>query len=100
MDCPHAGHALLEAVGPHLTLVPINECRIDCHKAESTAHAERCKNIRLAQSDDGNVDRAADFQEPRLLEIADDEGVISCAFRLQSVADRLRGAAEFRQRMK
>jgi hypothetical protein len=31
--------------------------------------------------------------------MADHEGIISCALGLESVADRLRGAAEFRERV-
>ena len=83
----------------HLPLVPIDEGRIDGHQADPAAHAERGEQIGLAQPDDGNVDRAANFQQAGLLEMPDDEGVISRAFRLQRVADGLRGAAEFRQRM-
>ncbi len=60
---------------------------------------KRGKQRRLAQADDGNVDRSADLQKAGLLEVADDEGVIARALRLQGIADRLRGAAEFRQRM-
>src|SRR6516164_8394386 len=47
----------------------------------------------------GDVDRTADFQKAGLLEVTDDEGVVSLALRVQSVADGLRRAAEFRQRM-
>ena len=74
--------------------------RIDGHKADPAAHAERREEIGLAQADDGNVDRAANFQEAGLLEMPNDERVISRAFRFQRVADRLRGATEFRERMK
>ena len=74
--------------------------RIDGHKADPAAHAERREEIGLAQADDGNVDRAANFQEAGLLEMPNDECVISRAFRFQRVADRLRGATEFRERMK
>ena len=100
MNGPHADHALIQAVSPHLPLVPIDEPRIDGHKADPAAHAERCEEIGLAQADDGNVDCAANFQEAGLLEMPNDERVISRAFRFQRVADRLRGATEFRERMK
>ena len=40
------------------------------------------------------------LQKAGLLEVADDEGVVTSALRLQGIADRLRGAAEFRQRVK
>ena len=61
---------------------------------------KRGEQCRLAQADHGNVDGAADLQEARLLEMTDDEGVIAGALRLERVADGLRRAAEFRQRMK
>jgi hypothetical protein len=83
----------------NLPLVPIDEHRIDGHKAKPPPHAQRGQKCRLAQSDHGYVDRATDFQKTRLLEVADDEGFISRALRLQSVADRLRGTAKFRQRV-
>ena len=85
---------------PHLPLVPIDERRIDGHKADPAAHAERREEIGLAQTDDGNVGRTANLQETRLLEMPNDECVISRAFRFQSVADGLRGATEFRERVK
>ena len=100
MNCPHARHALVEAVRPHLPLVPIDENRIDGHEADAAPHAQRCKKICLAQADDGDVDRAADFQKAGLLEMPDDERVVARTFRLQRGSDGLRGATEFRQRVK
>src|SRR6185369_101031 len=97
---PHACYPLVEAVRPHLPLVPVDEDRIDRHQAEPASHAERGKQICFAQRDDGDVDCAADFQETGLLEMADDERIVSRALGLQSVAYRLRSAAELRQRMK
>ncbi|TMJ28628.1 MAG: hypothetical protein E6G96_11435, partial [Alphaproteobacteria bacterium] len=47
----------------------------------------------------GNIERAANFQEPRLLEMADDECIIARTFGLDRVADGLRGTTEFGQRM-
>ena len=99
MDGAHAREALVEAVRVHLALVPIDEYRIDGDETEPPSHAQRRQQIGLAQPDHGDVERAADFQQARLLEMADDEGVISRAFGFERVADRLRGAAEFRQRM-
>ena len=99
MNRPHARDALLEAVRSHLPLVPFDEDRIDGHEAEPAPHAQRRKQGRLAQADDRDIERAADFQKAGLLEVADDEGIVSRALRLQRVADRLRGAAEFRQRV-
>src|SRR5262249_7381680 len=46
-----------------------------------------------------DVDRTADFQKAGLLEVTDDEDVVSLALRVESIADGLRSAAEFRQRM-
>src|SRR5262249_34494134 len=57
---------------------------------------EQC---RFTETNHGDVDRTADFQKAGLLEVTDDEGVVSLALRVQSVADGLRRAAEFRQRM-
>ena len=96
---PHPDDALIEAVRLHLPLVPIDEDRIDGHEAEPAAHAQRRKQIGLAQANHGNVQRAANFQKARLLEMADDECIVARALRLERVADRLRGAAKFRQRM-
>jgi hypothetical protein len=47
----------------------------------------------------GDVEGAADFQEAGFLKVSDDEAVIARALGFECVADRLRGAAEFRQRM-
>ena len=48
----------------------------------------------------GNIHRAANLQQPRFLEMADDECIISGALRLKRIADGLRRATEFGQRMK
>ena len=63
------------------------------------SHAERGEQVGLAEADDRDVDGAADFEQPGLLEVADHEGVVARLFRLQRVADDLRGAAELGQRM-
>ena len=99
MDGAHAREALVEAVRVHLALVPIDEYRIDGDETEPPSHAQRGQEIGLAQPDHGDVERAADFEEARLLEVADDEAVVSGALGLERVADRLRRAAEFGQRM-
>ena len=93
-------HALLQAMGPHLPFVPIDERWIDGHKSDPSPHAERREKIGLAQTDNRHVDRAANFQEAGLLEMPDDKCVISGAFCFQRVADGLGGTPEFRQRMK
>src|SRR5215472_10267265 len=100
MNRTHTRHALVEAVSSYLPLVPIDEHRVDGHKAKAPSHAQRGQKCRLAQSDHRYIDRAPDFQKTGLLEMADDEGFISCTLGLQSVADRLRGAAKFRKRVK
>jgi hypothetical protein len=97
---PHAGDALFEAVRPRLALMPLDEDGIDGNEAEPAPHAQPGQHRGFAQADDGNVDGAADLQKAGLLEVADDEGVVTSALRLQGIADRLRGAAEFRQRVK
>ena len=99
MDRAHPREALIEPLRVHLSLVPVNEHRIDGHQSESPPHAQRCQHVGFAQSDHGDVEGAADFQEARLLEVSDDEGVIARALGFECVADRLRGAAEFRERM-
>jgi hypothetical protein len=99
LDGPHSCHALAEAVRRHLPLVPVDEYRIDGNQAEATPHAQRRQQVRFPETDHRDVDGAADLQEARLLEMADDEGVVSRAFRFERVSDRLRGAAEFRERM-
>ena len=53
LNCPHAGQPLLEAMSHHLPLVPIDERRVDGHKADPAAHAERREQIGLAQTDNG-----------------------------------------------
>jgi hypothetical protein len=62
-------------------------------------HAQCREQCRFTETNHGDVDRTADFQKAGLLEVTDDEGVVSLALRVQSVADGLRRAAEFRQRM-
>jgi len=101
LNGPHADHALVEAMSLHLPLVPLDEPWIDGHKADPAAHAVSAAN-RLASPRPmtGMSTRAADFQEAGLLEMPDDECVISGALRLQRVADGLCGATEFRERMK
>jgi hypothetical protein len=84
---------------PHLPLVPIDEDRINGDQAQSACHRARREQIGFTEPDHRDVQRSANFQEARLLEVADDEGIISCAFGLERVADCLRGAAEFRQRV-
>ena len=54
---------------------------------------------RLTETNHGNVDRAADLQQAGLLEVTDDEGVVPRPLRVEGIADRLRRAAKFRQRM-
>src|SRR5262249_5769011 len=88
-----------EAVRPHLPLMPVDEHRIDGHQTKLAPHAQCRKQCRFTETNHGDIDRTADFQKARLLEVTDDEGVVSCALRVQSVADGLRRAAEFRQRM-
>ena len=100
MNCPHARHTVLEAIRSDLPLVPIDEDRIDGHQAELPPHAQRRQKICFAEADNRNVDRAADFQKTGLLKMANDECIVTRALCLQSIADRLRGATEFRQRMK
>jgi hypothetical protein len=101
LNGPHAGQPRIQAVSLHLPLVPIDERRIDGHQPDPAAHGERCQEIGLAQTDDGNVDRAADFEQPRLLEVPDDETRhIRRAPPPGRWRDHLRGATEFRERMK
>ena len=85
---------------PHLALVPFDERRIDGHETDPAAHAQCREHGRLAEADHRDVERTADFQQARLLEMADHEGIIASLFGFKRVADRLRGAAEFRQRVK
>ena len=47
----------------------------------------------------GMSTRAADLQETRLLEMADDEGIVAGALCFECIADGLRRAAKFGQRM-
>src|SRR5262249_37613691 len=96
---PHAGDALLEAERSHLPLVPVDENRIDGYQTKLASHAQCRKQRRLTETNHGDVDRTADFQQARLLEVTDDEGVVPCPFRIQSVANGLRRATKFRQRM-
>ena len=79
--------------------MPIDEDRIDGHQTKLAAHAQCREQRRFTETNDGNVDRAADLQQAGLLEVTDDEGVVPCPLRVQGIADRLRRAAEFRQRM-
>jgi hypothetical protein len=99
VDRAHAREALIEPVRVDLALVPVDEHRIDGHQSEPPRHAQRCQQVGFAQSDHGDVEGAADFQEAGFLEVSDDEAVIARALGFECVADRLRGAAEFRQRM-
>ena len=86
--------ALIEPVRVDLALVPVNEHRIDGHQSEPPPHAQRCQQVGFAQSDHGDVEGAADFQEAGFLKMSDDEAVIARALGFECVADRLRGAAE------
>src|SRR5262245_25821142 len=79
--------------------MPVDEDRIDGHETKLAPHAQCREQRRFAETNHGDVDRTADFQKAGLLEVTDDEGVVSLALRVQSVADGLRRAAEFRQRM-
>lgn len=99
MNHPHARDALLEAVCSHLPLMPVDEDRIDGHETKLAPHAQCRKQCCFAETNHGDVDRTADFQQAGFLEVTDDEGVVSCALRVQGIADGLRRAAEFRQRM-
>jgi hypothetical protein len=83
-----------------LALVPVDERRVDGDEADPAGHGQGGQQARLAEPDHRNVDRAADLQQSGFLEMADDEGVIAGAFGFQRVADRLRRATEFGQRMK
>ena len=99
MDRAHPREALIEPLRVHLSLVPVNEHRIDGHQSEPSPHAQRRQQIGFAQSNHGDVEGAADLQEAGFLEMSDDEAVIARALGFECVADRLCGAAEFRQRM-
>jgi len=99
VDRAHPREALIEPLRVHLSLVPVNEHRIDGHQSEPSPHAQRRQQIGFAQSNHGDVEGAADLQEAGFLEMSDDEAVIARALGFECVADRLRGAAEFRQRM-
>src|SRR5262245_39306998 len=79
--------------------MPVDEDRIDGHETKLAPHAQCREQRRFAKTNHGDVDRTADFQKAGLLEVTDNEGVVSLALRVQSVADGLRRAAEFRQRM-
>ena len=73
--------------------MPFDERRIDGHKADPAAHAQRREEIGLAQADDGDIDRAANFQEAGLLEMTDDEASYparsaSSAWRIVCAAQR------------
>ena len=83
----------------HLPVVPGNENRIDRHQPDALAHAERGQQVGFAERDDRDVDRTADLEKARLLEMAEHEGVVALLLGLQGVADHLTGAAEFGQRM-
>src|SRR5262245_23210759 len=95
----HTRDALVEAVRSHLPLMPVDEDRVDGHETKLAPHAQCCKQCRFAETNHGDVDRTADFQKAGLLEVTDDEGVVSLTLRVQSIADGLRRAAKFRQRM-
>src|SRR5262249_19966818 len=69
------------------------------HETKLAPHAQCREQRRFTETNHGNVDRTADFQQARPLEVTDDEGVVPCPLRVQGIADRLRRAAEFRQRM-
>jgi hypothetical protein len=86
-------------VRSHLPLVPVDEDRIDGHETKLAPHAQCREQRRFTETDHGNVDRAADFQQAGLLEVTDDEDVVPCPLRVQGIADGLRRAAELRQRM-
>ena len=92
-------HPLAEPVHAHLAVVPGNEDRIDGHETQPMAHAQRGEQVGLAQADHRDVDGAADLEQAGLLEVADHESVVARLFRLQRMADDLRGAAELGQRM-
>jgi hypothetical protein len=94
-----AHHPLAEPVHPHLSLVPGDEDRIDGHEAQPMSHAEGGEQVGLAEADDRDVDGAADFEQPRLLEVADHKSIVAGLFRLQRMADDLRGATELGQGM-
>src|SRR5262249_49346462 len=89
--------ALVEAVRSHLPLMPVDEDRVDGHETKLAPHAQCCKQCRFAETNHGDVDRTADFQKAGLLEVTDDEGVVSLTLRVQSIADGLRRAAKFRR---
>jgi hypothetical protein len=61
MNGPHPGYTLTKAVRCYLPLMPIDEDRIDGHKTDLSAHAHCSEKARLAQPDNGDIDRATDF---------------------------------------
>lgn len=83
MDRPHAGRALLQAECPQLPLVPVDEDRIDGDEAEPAPHGQRRQHAGLAEANDGDVDGTPDFQQAGLLEMADDESIVTGSLGLQ-----------------
>ena len=95
LDRADAGDARFEAEHSNLALVPGDEDGVDGDEADFAAHAQRGEQRRLAETDDGDIERAANFEKPGLLEMADHEGVVSGGLRRERDADRLRRAAKF-----
>src|SRR5579864_2558696 len=83
-----------------LALVPVDEGGIDGDETEPAGHGQRGEQACLAETNHRHVHGAADLQQSGLLEMADDERVIAGTFCFQCVANGLRGATEFAQRMK
>jgi hypothetical protein len=81
-DLRHAADALRQTVTDHLLVVPRNEHRIDHHQPEPPADRAGEQHRRLAEADHRDIDGAAAFGQAGFLEMADDEGVVTAAFRL------------------
>ena len=79
----------------YLALMPIDENRIDGDKADLGPHAQGGQHAGFAEPDDRHIHCATHLQETRLLEVADDERVISCTLGFERIADGLRRASEF-----
>ena len=83
----HANDTLIETMRSDLASMPIDKDRIDSHQAKPATHAQGREHAGFAEADDGNIHRAAYLQKARFLEVADDERIISRAFRFQRITN-------------
>ena len=98
VDRAHADGALCQAEAGDLIAMPRDEERIDGDQTERATQHGCVEHRRFAETHYGDVERGAGLDEPRLLEMTDDERVVALLLSFDAAPDRAVRATKLGER--